>query len=37
MIAFAGVTLATGRANAAKQILLAFSRYVDGGMLPNTS
>jgi len=35
MIALPGLTLATGRANAAKQILLAFSRYVDGGMLPN--
>ncbi|HKV61162.1 MAG TPA: amylo-alpha-1,6-glucosidase [Candidatus Acidoferrum sp.] len=35
MIALPGLTLATGRASVAKQILLAFSRYVDGGMLPN--
>ena len=35
MIALPGLTLATGRADVAKQILLAFSRYVDGGMLPN--
>jgi predicted glycogen debranching enzyme len=35
MIALSGLTLATGRASVAKQILLAFSRYVDGGMLPN--
>jgi predicted glycogen debranching enzyme len=35
MIALPGLTLATGRAEVAKQILLAFSRYVDGGMLPN--
>jgi predicted glycogen debranching enzyme len=35
MIALPGLTLATGRANVARQILLAFSRYVDGGMLPN--
>jgi predicted glycogen debranching enzyme len=35
MIAMPGLTLATGRAEVAKQILLAFSRYVDGGMLPN--
>jgi predicted glycogen debranching enzyme len=35
MIALPGLTLATGRAGVAKQILLAFSRYVDGGMLPN--
>ena len=35
MIALPGLTLATGRAAVAKQILLAFSRYVDGGMLPN--
>jgi len=35
MIALPGVTLATGRAGVARQILLAFSRYVDGGMLPN--
>jgi len=29
------VTLATGRADVAKKILLAFSRFVDAGMLPN--
>jgi predicted glycogen debranching enzyme len=35
MIALPGLTLATGHAEVAKRILLAFSRYVDGGMLPN--
>jgi predicted glycogen debranching enzyme len=35
MIALPGLTLATERADVARQILLAFSRYVDGGMLPN--
>jgi predicted glycogen debranching enzyme len=35
MIALPGLTLATGRADIAKNILLAFARYVDGGMLPN--
>ncbi len=35
MIALPGLTLATGRASVARQILLAFSRYVDSGMLPN--
>ena len=35
MIALPGLTLATGRASVARQILMAFSRYVDGGMLPN--
>ncbi len=35
MIALPGLTLATGRAGVARQILLAFSRCVDGGMLPN--
>jgi len=35
MIALPGLTLAPGRAGVAKQILLAFSRYVDKGMLPN--
>jgi len=35
MIALPGLTLAGGRAEVAKQILLTFSRYVDGGMLPN--
>jgi predicted glycogen debranching enzyme len=36
MIALPGLALVTGRADIAKQILLAFSRLVDGGMLPNT-
>jgi predicted glycogen debranching enzyme len=36
MIALPGLTLATGRADVAKQILLAYSRYADGGMLPNS-
>jgi len=35
MIALPGLALTTGRAAVARQILLAFSRYVDGGMLPN--
>jgi predicted glycogen debranching enzyme len=35
MIALPGLTLTTGRADVARQILIAFSRYVDGGMLPN--
>ncbi|HZC65167.1 MAG TPA: amylo-alpha-1,6-glucosidase, partial [Candidatus Dormibacteraeota bacterium] len=35
MIALPGLTLTTGRADVARQILLAFARYVDGGMLPN--
>jgi len=35
MIALPGLTLTTGRASVARQILLAFSRYVDRGMLPN--
>jgi predicted glycogen debranching enzyme len=35
MIALPGLTLATGRADVARQILLAFAAYVDGGMLPN--
>jgi predicted glycogen debranching enzyme len=35
MIALPGLTLATGRAGVARQILIAFSRYVDKGMLPN--
>ncbi len=35
MIALPGLALATGRAGVARQILLAFLRYVDGGMLPN--
>ena len=35
MIALPGLTLATGRPEIAKQILLAFAQFVDGGMLPN--
>jgi predicted glycogen debranching enzyme len=35
MIALPGLALVTGRADVAKQILLAFARYVDAGMLPN--
>jgi predicted glycogen debranching enzyme len=35
MIALPGLTLATGRSDIARQILLAFADYVDGGMLPN--
>jgi predicted glycogen debranching enzyme len=35
MIALPGLTLDTGRPDVARQILLAFARYVDGGMLPN--
>jgi predicted glycogen debranching enzyme len=35
MIALPGLTLTTGRAEVARQILLAFAKYVDGGMLPN--
>ncbi|HXN50356.1 MAG TPA: amylo-alpha-1,6-glucosidase [Candidatus Acidoferrum sp.] len=35
MIALPGLTLATGRADVARQILLAFAKYIDGGMLPN--
>jgi predicted glycogen debranching enzyme len=35
MIALPGLTLATCRADIARKILLAFSRYVEGGMLPN--
>ncbi len=35
MIALPGLTLATGRAEVARQILLAFAKYVDAGMLPN--
>jgi predicted glycogen debranching enzyme len=35
MIALPGLTLATGRTEVAKQVLLAFARLVDGGMLPN--
>ncbi len=35
MIALPGLTLATARPELARQVLLAFSRFVDGGMLPN--
>src|SRR6202140_831360 len=35
MIALPGLTLATGRSDLAREILLAFANYVDGGMLPN--
>ncbi|MCS6805654.1 MAG: amylo-alpha-1,6-glucosidase [Acidobacteriota bacterium] len=35
MIALPGLTLVTGRADIAKNILLEFARYVDHGMLPN--
>jgi len=35
MIALPGLTLATGRPDIARQILLAFSKFVDRGMLPN--
>jgi predicted glycogen debranching enzyme len=35
MIALPGLALSTGRADIARQILLASSRFVDGGMLPN--
>ena len=35
MIALPGLTLATGRPEIAKSVLLAFCQYVDRGMLPN--
>jgi predicted glycogen debranching enzyme len=35
MIALPGLTLATGRSELARRMLLAFARYVDAGMLPN--
>jgi predicted glycogen debranching enzyme len=35
MIALPGLTLITGRADIAEQILTSFARYIDGGMLPN--
>ncbi|HEY2459949.1 MAG TPA: amylo-alpha-1,6-glucosidase [Candidatus Acidoferrum sp.] len=35
MIALPGLTLATGRADVARRVLLAFAGYVEGGMLPN--
>jgi predicted glycogen debranching enzyme len=36
MIALPGLTLATGRPEVAREILLAFAHFVDGGMLPNS-
>jgi glycogen debranching enzyme len=36
MIALPGLTLATGRFDLARNILLSFARLVDRGMLPNT-
>ena len=35
MIALPGLTLTTGRPDVARQILLAFARHIDRGMLPN--
>jgi len=35
MIALPGLTLATGRASVAAEILRTFARYIDRGMLPN--
>jgi predicted glycogen debranching enzyme len=35
MVALPGLTIATRRTDVARQILLAFARFVDGGMLPN--
>jgi predicted glycogen debranching enzyme len=35
MIALPGLTIAMGRQEIAKKILLSLARYVDGGMLPN--
>jgi len=35
MIALPGLTLATGRYESARRILLTFARFVDRGMLPN--
>lgn len=35
MIALPGLTLATGRYDVARDILLTFARYVDAGMVPN--
>ncbi|MGH8670983.1 MAG: amylo-alpha-1,6-glucosidase [Burkholderiales bacterium] len=35
MIALPGLTLATGRLDSARRILMTFSRFVDQGMLPN--
>jgi predicted glycogen debranching enzyme len=35
MISLPGLTLSTGRADIARDILRTFARFVDGGMLPN--
>jgi predicted glycogen debranching enzyme len=35
MIALSGLTVTLGRPEIARQILLSFAKYVDGGMLPN--
>jgi predicted glycogen debranching enzyme len=35
MIALPGLALATGRTGIARQILLAFAKFIDAGMLPN--
>ncbi len=35
MISLPGLTLVTGRPEAARRILTTFARFVDGGMLPN--
>lgn len=35
MISVPGLTLATGRPEVAREILRSYSRYMDGGMLPN--
>jgi predicted glycogen debranching enzyme len=35
MIALPGLTLVTGRPEIARQILLAYAQFADGGMLPN--
>jgi predicted glycogen debranching enzyme len=35
MIALPGLSLTTGRPKLAREILLAFAQFVDGGMLPN--
>ncbi|MCC8998791.1 MAG: glycogen debranching protein, partial [Candidatus Contendobacter sp.] len=35
MIALPGLTLATGRSDIARRILLTFARFIDRGMLPN--
>ena len=35
MIALPGLLITTGRSDIARTVLLAFARYVDGGMLPN--